>query len=198
MMNGKTTSADWLQNNFGYRKYSFAEDVKFAGAKMLSCFSEIIHDTPRDISVDELMRRKSEPEVRKFLQLVGSEIGKNFFHDPDVWVRRMSGKLNYEVGPVTIDDCRFPNEQEMLMQKGFMFVRLVRDDYERVLVQQYSALHANKLPEEINEMVRNAIFHPSETHINDLHADITIHATSVDELHTKLQQELGGYFFNEN
>lgn len=194
MINGKTTSANWLENNYGYRKYSFAEDVKYAAAKMLTCFSELVHDVPREISVDELAKRKQEIEVRKFLQLTGTEIAKSFFHDPDVWVRRLEKKIKYNLSPTAIDDCRFPNEQEMLKRHDFLFIRVVRDDYERVLVQQYQEAHPSYPSEQIAEMVRDSVLHPSEQYIDSLHSDITIHATTIEELYRKLEINVGGYF----
>lgn len=196
LMNGKTTSADYLINNYNYTKLAFAKDVKFAGAAMLTAFSSLIHDSPREVTVEELEKRKTEPEVRAFLQLVGTEIGKTFFNDHDVWVRRVDKRLEVELSPVVIDDCRFPNEQEALVKHNFLFVRVVRPDYEKVLVETYRSRNPNMPKVQINDLVSKAVFHASEAHIDNLYADVTIHASNVEELYKAIEVELGDYIGN--
>lgn len=63
---------------------------------------------------------KKNPEVRRLLQVLGTEVGRNMI-DPDVWVNIAVRKITElrEAGtPVVITAVRFPNEVEMIRRLG--------------------------------------------------------------------------------
>lgn len=158
---------------------------------MLTTFSNTIHELPRVVTIEELEQRKRETEVRKILQTVGTEVGKVFFCDPDVWVRRLEKKIKAQTKPFTVDDCRFPNEQEMLMQHNCIFVRVIRPDYEKVLIRQYQENNPTLPREAVAEQVRNAILHPSEQYVGQLFHDFEIVANDPVELYRQIEEKIG-------
>lgn len=184
-----------------YKKLTFAGNVKEAAAKMLTAFSEHVERPSRVITVADIEQRKAEPEVRKFLQMVGTEIGRKFFGDPDLWLYNVQTGVdfyNLKGYPVVIDDCRFENEEACLRDLGFLFVRVVRDNYEQELVKSVREKNPDLPQNAIDEIVTNMILHPSETYIDSIEADIVIHATDLTQLHRELERTLGGYIASKN
>ena len=59
-------------------------------------------------------KAKENPEVRRILQVVGTEIGRSI--DPDIWVNKLAARI-YKLpagSRVVIDDVRFPNEADKI------------------------------------------------------------------------------------
>lgn len=100
MGSGKTTAADYLVKEYGFRKMSFAEPIK--------TFIEYI-----------LEFEKSNPGYRKAAQDLGTW-GRNF--KPDCWVNFMEKRLLEE--EIVVDDIRFINEAKMLHKNGFKLIKL--------------------------------------------------------------------------
>ena len=96
---------------------------------------------------------------RTLLQHVGTDIVRK--HDPDFWVGFIAKLLNFfpdDWDYVLIPDVRFPNEIEVLRDAGFdvIHLRVVRPDVETYLTPDQSS-------------------HPSETALDDVKPDYTIH-----------------------
>lgn len=76
---------------------------------------------------------KKNPEVRRLLQVLGTEIGREMISE-DVWVKiaekRITGLLA-EGKPVVITAMRFPNEIEMLNRLGGVALWVERDAVSR-------------------------------------------------------------------
>lgn len=73
---------------------------------------------------------KKNPEVRRLLQVLGTEVGREMIH-PDVWVNAAEKKIrgHWEAGrPVVITAMRFPNEIAMLDRLGGLSVWVDRDE----------------------------------------------------------------------
>jgi len=97
---GKDTIADYLVQNYDFKKFAFADKIK-----------EIVYDLFPDAG----------PKPRKLLQDVGM-----FFRgiDKDVWVKYLCRKVEKEPGNVVVTDVRFKNELEGLRKLGFIPIKV--------------------------------------------------------------------------
>ncbi len=68
---------------------------------------------------------KKHHEVRRLLQRIGTEAGRNIIGE-NVWVDIATRKLEAIGGPVVITDCRFPNEVEAIRRRGGIIIRITR------------------------------------------------------------------------
>ncbi len=64
-------------------------------------------------------------DIRKTLQLIGTECGRRLIHD-DVWIHATFNDLDYN-GLYVVADVRFVNEAEYIRLNGGRIVRIVRD-----------------------------------------------------------------------
>lgn len=107
---GKTTIAHYMSEYYGYYVRSFATPVKEFASEILL--------RPID---------KTDPKDRKFLQYLGTELGRA--RDPDIWIKHFNMEMqNLEsdsINHVIVDDCRFINEADYLKSMGFVLIRLV-------------------------------------------------------------------------
>ena len=73
---------------------------------------------------------KEYPEVRRLMQVMGTEVGRNLF-DPDLWVKLAKRKLEstLSVGDVVVTDVRFPNEARLIRGYGGVLVRVERPGF---------------------------------------------------------------------
>jgi len=112
---GKSTVADVLVNEFGYKRVPFAATLK-------SMFRVVMEDAGLSISDIADMENGdknyqfcpavSQATLREAYQTLGTEwgrqcMGKNFWCD--LWALRVKPWLNHGVG-VVVDDVRFDNE----------------------------------------------------------------------------------------
>ena len=108
MQVGKTTSADYLVQKYGFNKLSFAGKLK-----------EIAKDLwPEQFECGQ--------KPRKLLQDLGMKMREI---DQDVWVKylvRIVRSLPKESN-IVVDDLRFMNEYKVLKNEGFFIVRIVRE-----------------------------------------------------------------------
>lgn len=105
---GKTTGAEWLIDEKGYERLSFAAPLK------------VMCGTATD---------------REVLQTVG--VGVRELH-ADAWVNLFLDQLitfrqDDLVTPIVVDDCRFENEYWALKEQGFVFVQITADRDRRVM-----------------------------------------------------------------
>lgn len=100
---GKNTVATVFQKE-GFMPYAFADPIK-----------EIIHDLfeiPREVLWGPSEERTGE--VRRMLQLLGTEFGRAF--RPDVWVNKLTERiLGRNDDRIIITDVRFPNEARRIV-----------------------------------------------------------------------------------
>lgn len=132
---GKTTVSNYLQKHHSYERMSFAAPLKTGCA-----------------TTDD----------RDLLQKVGHGVRLLY---PDFWVNLLVASFNalpeQRYRRVVIDDCRYPNEAEMLRGEGFVFVRVVAP----VSTRRNRSLAAGRLQDEAQ------LSHPSETALDDFEAD---------------------------
>jgi hypothetical protein len=224
MFSGKTTSADYLVNAYGYERLAFARPVKEISAEILTLLEDhigangpsvIAMKSPTEKEVEEMRRQitehysgpnaahkpiivdqdnvtitrqrkvwtfadveqnKGNPAVRKLLQLVGTELGRELIGYENVWVDRLI-RAAYGKDNVVIDDCRFPNEAAALREHGFTLVRVTRPDIDRMLMMK------DKYPDNFKEILT----HASETALDNFEADMVLYAESLDSLYEQVE-----------
>lgn len=89
-------------------------------------------------------RAKRFPEVRRLLQMLGTEVGRNLI-DTNVWVdvmMRRADKLRAAGTPVAITGMRFPNELAAVEAHGGYTVYVWRDRAESAFAEKH---HGNNL-----------------------------------------------------
>ena len=122
---GKDLAGRHLVERHGYTRVAFADGVRDVALAI-----DPMIEWPRRLS--SIVRRrgwdgaKRIPEVRRLLQVVGTEAGRNVF-GPDVWVDLAMRRAADVDGPVVFTDCRFPNEAEAVARLGGIVVRIERD-----------------------------------------------------------------------
>lgn len=121
---GKDTAADYLVNNYGFTKISFADAVKDVLA-IVFCWDRDMLEGKTSQSrkwreeVDEAWAEALNiPDFtpRKAMQMVGTDLFRKFISD-EIWVLNVVQKILKvfaEGGDVVIADCRFPNEIDMV------------------------------------------------------------------------------------
>jgi len=106
---GKTTASEYLVNEYGFKRYSFA-------AKLKEICAEMFPD-----------KFEGGTKPRELLQFIGTDAFRKF--DADVWVKYLVRRIRAENPALAvIDDCRFPNEAEALRTLGFTIVKIERSD----------------------------------------------------------------------
>ncbi len=138
---GKDTVAAHLVANYGYTRYAFADIMRTAALALDPIIPQ--HDgMPETVrlsnffddatapTVDEWEIAKANPEVRRLLQRLGTEVGRDLFGQ-DFWVDRTFDAIDFnrDLGPdarVVITDVRFDNEVAAVHEKGGRVVRVRR------------------------------------------------------------------------
>lgn len=119
---GKDTAAQALVSE-GYTRVAFADSLK----EMALAIDPIIAaaDSFHPLRLSEYVRvagwegAKSEPEVRRFLQRLGTEGGRDILGE-NIWRDTLAKRVEemplkkHEKRRVVIPDCRFPNEAEFV------------------------------------------------------------------------------------
>lgn len=176
---GKDTAADYLAETHGFTRDAFANDLR--GAALTLDPWVIEHRSERHpgwpVRLSELIadlgwnRAKEEnPEVRRILQVIGSEIGWQL-HGKRCWVNRVADRYDL-LAPgerLAISDVRFPHEEDWLREIDGILVRVDR-------------------PGHVNATGDNA-GHVSEAWIKKLTPDVVlVNDGTIADLHAKLDQ----------
>lgn len=177
MGTGKDTTADYFVENYGFKKMAMADPLKHAVKDLFSVDADTLWGPSENRT----------PRVRKLLQVLGTDVARDF--DPDIWVNKTKERISswmkrgvdlydHTAHPrddmeryVVISDIRFPNEAKML------------HDHPRGYV-----LHLKRETTLDGEAAK----HASETCVGDI-PEKYFYATvdnngSVKELHTKLAE----------
>lgn len=125
---GKDTLAKILIEEHGFTKIAFADTIRVA----LYTLNPIVDDEGRRLQslVDQQgwERAKLTPEVRRLLQVFGTEVGRSLLGD-QVWVELAMKKLDSS-GNFVFTDVRFISEADAIRErKGFIW-RINRDGVE--------------------------------------------------------------------
>lgn len=119
---GKDTAANYLAQNHGYAKRSFATPLKEAASILLDRPLWQVHGE------DGFDREAILPEwgfsMRWFLQRVGTECLRQQIAE-DFWLRRLENTLA-PGGSYVITDCRFDNERDFIAMLGGTIIEIRR------------------------------------------------------------------------
>lgn len=132
MQSGKSEVANTLQLSRGFRLVKFADpfkafvrDLLVSGGASPSAAERMVEDGGLK---EKPIATLGGVTVRRMLQTLGSDWGRNLIH-PDLWlsVARRRVEEAWACGQsVVIDDLRFPNEYEAVIQLGGTPVRVIR------------------------------------------------------------------------
>lgn len=131
MQSGKSEITKVLQLARGYKLVKFADPFKAFIKDLLvqgGASPELAERMVEDGNLKERVIPSLGVNVRRMLQTAGSEWGRQTIH-PDLWVNLARLKIERCLAagvPVVVDDMRFPNEYEMILQLGGHPVKVVR------------------------------------------------------------------------
>lgn len=124
---GKSTAADHLIAEHGFARIKFARALK----EMLRTFLRYrgVNEVTIERMVEGDLKEVPSPHLngrtpRYAMVTLGTEWGRDLIH-PDLWVDTERDHLPSE-GRFVCDDCRFPNEREMIKSVGGSVVQVVR------------------------------------------------------------------------
>jgi len=129
---GKDTVADYLVNEHGYRRESFANPLKDAVAAVFGWDREMLEGRSKesrqwreqtDAWWSERLGMNITP--RWVLQNWGTEVCRHGFHD-DIWIAALENKIRNSKDNIIITDCRFPNEIKSIKNAGGLIARVIR------------------------------------------------------------------------
>jgi len=193
---GKDTVAAIL-GGVGYKRAAFADQLKEMALVLNPIVFEGMDKDPHRIT--EAVRlygwegAKQEPEVRRFLQVLGTEAARGFFGD-DVWVDALHRKLGATVGrePIVVSDVRFPNEAAWVIRMGGEVWRVVRA---HAVPTDSPDLYENDadVPYELVPFDNGlGTDHPSEAYVDSLPVALTIsNEGTLDQLEAKVKSYIG-------
>jgi hypothetical protein len=131
---GKDTVANLLVREFGFTRVAFADTLKRMALVLdpLVPVDELFHNEQGQAGLrDGTMRMaklidlygwedaKKNPEVRRFLQVLGTEAVRDNL-GADSWVNALDMQVSKE-GNYVVPDVRFPNEGEYIMSTGTLW-----------------------------------------------------------------------------
>ncbi len=160
MRSGKDSIADYLIEEFGYKKLSFAQALKEEVSKAVGC------------TVEEMNEEPLRSQIRPVLQVWGTEFRRS--QNPDYWVAKLRDKITdiLEVAPYVVTDVRFLNEISMLRNFGFLVVN-VDMDYDDV-VDFLMALGKSE------SVAIDLLSHPSENEWQKAEFDVVVDSVMGD------------------
>jgi len=156
---GKSTVAQYLQENYGFERIAFADSLKEMLLKSGIVF-------PSDLA-------KKTPYARFLLQRIGTDIMRKQV-DSDFWVNKTLIRIGELISKgkkkIVIEDVRFPNEVELIKLYNGKIIKIIRN-------------HNNTLNKE------NLKNHESESFIDQISADFIINnAGTVNDLYKELEK----------
>lgn len=125
---GKDAAAAHLVESLGWARVAFADPLR----EMLYALNPLIPDFDQTTSLQSQVdlfgweETKKEPEVRRLLQALGTEAGRNVLGD-DIWVEVAAKKIR-KLFPqnVVLTDVRFENEARMILGMKGRIIRIER------------------------------------------------------------------------
>lgn len=116
---GKDTVAGILHDIYGYEIFSYSEtlnDALIALNPFIAPGDGAGHLRYADaVEFEGYEVAKERPEVRRLLQAMGTEVGRNMFGQ-NIWVDALMKKIGNEKAVIT--NVRFPNEAEAVWSRG--------------------------------------------------------------------------------
>lgn len=189
---GKTTLATALTDNHNFIRLALADPVKDVSAIMLNDFTRYLGASTSVGHIDRayINAHKGHPSIRKLLQLVGTELGREWLGPQDIWIDTFLKTVENETQSIVCDDCRFTNEAAKLRENGFVIIRLLRNEQARLESIQGS----RKLTEGELEAILN---HPSEKELKDIVSDYQIASVSTEQLRTVVAADIASGMYGK-
>jgi len=137
---GKDSVGKVLVEEYGFTRFALAEPLKDLAYRINPIV--VIGDNPEVVEILRLQdlvdnggweRAKQEPEVRRFLQELGTQARKVLGNN--VWVEALSKRINTHKAEkpharVVVTDVRFPNEAAYIYNHGGEVWRVIRPDFD--------------------------------------------------------------------
>lgn len=131
---GKDTVADYLINEHGFARDSFAGNLKDAVSVIFGWDRDMLEGRSREAreqreQVDAWWAEKlNMPTLtpRWVLQYWGTEVARKSFHT-DIWIHSLERKLQNR-SDIVITDCRFPNEVKSIKRNNGKIVWVQRGE----------------------------------------------------------------------
>ena len=123
---GKDTVAQILVQEYGYSRIAFADIIRTAVYRLNPI---VTYDGMRLAHLVDLEGwdiAKTAPEVRRLLQVMGSEVGRDLI-DPQIWVE-LTLSTTKPTDKIVISDVRYSNEAEEIKWKKGQIWRISRID----------------------------------------------------------------------
>jgi hypothetical protein len=124
---GKDTVAELLCLNYKYHRRAFADPMRDAiytlnpiVFNLNSRVADLVDEYGWDVA-------KANPEVRRLLQVFGTDVGRKMFNE-NFWVDIALAGLN-DKHRVVLSDVRFPNEAEAIKNLGGQVWRINRHNH---------------------------------------------------------------------
>lgn len=104
-----------ILEGFDYHQIAFADAVRDCIYRLAPRLTEYI-DVADFVDHDGWDVAKKNPEVRRLLQVMGTEVGRNMFGQ-DAWINATAGKMNVD-NKYVFTDVRFENEAQWIKLIG--------------------------------------------------------------------------------
>lgn len=122
---GKDTCSNYLVEKYGYEKISFATSLKDACSSIFGWDREMLEGSTKESraereQIDQWWAKELDIPLfspRLALQLIGTDVLRNHFHD-SIWLLSVKKKILSSEYPVTISDVRFKNEVKLIKELG--------------------------------------------------------------------------------
>jgi dephospho-CoA kinase len=135
---GKTTASNYIIEEYGYKRFSLAEPIKWIMKEFL------------------YIENKTDPRYRKTVQTIGTDWFRSI--DDLVWVKYLMKRVNRSKCRAVVDDVRFVNEADTLLEDGWLLIYLdCPDDVRR-----------RRCIERDGTFDENTLKHPSETGVDEI------------------------------
>jgi hypothetical protein len=175
---GKDSVGQILAEEFGFTCLSFAAVLK---SMALTLDPLIPQSESRTLRLHEIVdaagweEAKRNPEVRRFLQVLGTEAVRGHIDD-DAWVNALARQYDrLQPKHAAITDCRFPNEADWVRSRGGELWRIVR-------LNPDGSLYDNGI----------GTRHSSERHVAALRVDRELHASDLSGLRDEVRRAVNG------
>ena len=129
---GKDTAADYLVNDFGFRRESFANTLKDAVAAVFGWDRTLLEGRTKEArewreQEDAWWTQRLGKSItpRWILQHWGTDLCRRYFHD-DIWIASLENKVRKTTDNIVISDVRFPNEIKAIHAAQGLVVRIRR------------------------------------------------------------------------
>ena len=163
---GKDSVADFLVNDHGFKRMSFAGTLKDSIASIFGWDREMLNGTTHE---GRAWREKVDPwwsarlnipnlTPRFVLQQWGTEVCRHGFHS-DIWVASVENQLRNSKDNIVISDCRFPNEIAAMRAANAMIAWVRRGDLPH---WYYTAIKANTGNADAHAEIKLMGIHESE------------------------------------